>query len=65
MGTTKRKEKPMKDTFKYSDGSRWKYTSNWFNPRKTTSSKCWKDQRKTKHQYKPNRRDGITSTKED
>ena len=43
----------MKDTFKYSDGSRWKYTSNWFNPRKTTSSKCWKDQRKTKHQYKP------------
>ena len=48
----------MKDTFKYSDGSRWKYASDWFNPRKTTSSKCWKDQRgkgrnKRTAQYRP------------
>lgn len=43
----------MKDTFKYADGSRWKYKSDWFNPRKTNASRCWKDQRKSKRQYKP------------
>lgn len=58
MGKSKRKEKPMKDTFKYSDGSRWKYASDWFNPRKTTPSRCWKDQRgkgrnKRTAQYRP------------
>ena len=44
----------MKDMYKYADGSRWYYKTNgWNNPRVTKSpSKCWKDQRKARHQYR-------------
>lgn len=44
----------MKDMYKYADGSRWTYKKGgWFNPRITKkTSKCWKDQRKTRRQYK-------------
>lgn len=35
----------MKDSFKYADGERWTYKHNWFNPRVSTTSRCWKDQR--------------------
>lgn len=43
----------MKDSYKYSDGERWTYKRDWFNPRVSKApSKCWKDQRKSRHQYK-------------
>ena len=42
----------MKDCYKYTDGTRWYYKRGWHNPRVTESQRCWKEQRKTKHQYK-------------
>lgn len=42
----------MKDSYKYSNGERWTYKRDWFNPRVSKASKCWKDQRKSRHQYK-------------
>lgn len=43
----------MKDSFTYSDGERWTYKKNWFNPRVSkTPSRCWKDQSKRRSQYR-------------
>lgn len=42
----------MKDMYKYADGERWTYKNGWFNPRVTKANRCWKNQRKTKHQYR-------------
>ena len=43
-----------KTKYNFRDGSTWKYKTNgWFNPHVSKASRCWKDQRKAKHQYRP------------
>ena len=42
-----------KTKYSYSDGSTWKYKRSWFDPHVSKASRCWKDQRKAKHQYRP------------
>lgn len=48
------KGKAMRDKLNYRDGQSWKCKKgNWYNWHVSKSNRCWKSQRKDRHQYKP------------